>query len=249
MNNFQLETVAVIGVAFLLGGLVKGVIGIGLPLVVVPALATYSNPLTAVSLMVVPAITSNIMQAYQANLQRETVVRFWPAMIAMVIGAFVGSRFLTGASDANATVVLGAVVVLFCLTQLLSGLPPIPKHLERPFTVVAGALSGAAGGLSGFFGLALVPYLFALRLDKETFVAAIAVLYLSGVLSLYSTLALTGELTRTGIILSIGATLPTLLGVWLGSLVRQRVSEVQFRRALVIALLIIAANLLRKALW
>lgn len=248
MIDLSTTAYVVIGGAFLAGGFVKGIIGIGLPLVVVPVLATYSEPLVAISLMLAPAISSNVMQAYQANLRLDALRRFWPAMVSVMIGAAIGSSFLSQATEDTATLVLSVVVILFCLSQFISRLPSIPPHRESLFTGVAGIASGTAGGLSGFFGLALVPYLFALRLTKETFVATIAVLYLCGVLSLYTTLAFAGDLTKTGVALSIAATLPTLAGVWLGSLIRRRIDEAQFRKALIVVLLLIAANLLRKSL-
>ena len=36
---------AIIALAFLAGGVVKGVLGIGLPLITVPVIATFSTPL------------------------------------------------------------------------------------------------------------------------------------------------------------------------------------------------------------
>ncbi|MCH9675569.1 MAG: sulfite exporter TauE/SafE family protein [Gammaproteobacteria bacterium] len=239
---------AVIGATFLAGGFVKGIIGIGLPLVVVPVVATYSNPLTAVGLMFAPAITSNIMQAYQAKLTLDTVQRFWPAMVAVMIGAAIGSSFLSRAEEGPATLVLSIVVILFCASQFVTNLPPIPKSREPMFTAVAGVASGTIGGLSGFFGLMLVPYLFALKLSKEDFVATIALLYLCGVIGLYVTMGISGGLTQQGVLVSVAATVPTLLGVWLGSLLRKHVSEALFRKTLILVLLLIAANLLRKSL-
>ena len=59
---------AAIALAFLAGGLVKGVLGIGLPRVVVPAIATLTSPPQAIALLLVPALSSNVMQAYQAGL-------------------------------------------------------------------------------------------------------------------------------------------------------------------------------------
>ena len=236
-----------VALAFLAGGLVKGVLGIGLPLVVVPAVTTLMSPLGAIALLLVPALTSNVMQAYQAGLRPNAFKRFWPACIAIVIGSLLGTTVLADADDSTATAILGVVVVLFCLSQVLSRLPDIGARHERWFTPAAGTASGFAGGLTGFFGLTLVPYLMALRLDKEDFVATVAMLYLCGVSAMYLHLAVIGTFTWSAVGVSAIASVPTLVGVWLGSLLRRRVSEVAFRRLLLVVLVVMALNLLRKA--
>lgn len=237
------------GLIFLAGGIVKGILGIGLPLLVVPLMATLVGPLHAIATMFVPTIASNVMQARQAGLKPDAVRRFWPAIVGVIIGAFLGSTILSGVDKKTASVLLAIVVVLFCLTQLLSALPTMGKEKERWFTPVAGATSGLAGGLTGFMGLTLVPYLLSLRLAKEEFVATIAMLYLCGVLSLYGTLFAKGVMTGELLAISAGATIPTLVGVWLGSLIRKRVSEERFRKLLIVMLLLIAANLLRQVFF
>ena len=235
-----------IAAAFLAGGAVKGVIGIGLPLVVVPVLATSSGAVEAVALMVVPTAASNVMQAYQAGLRLEAARRFWPAIVGIAVGGWLGSTILTGVEPGAAQVGLASVVVLFCLTQLIGKLPAISPHTERWFTPVAGIASGAAGGLTGFFGLALVPYLLALRLTREDFVATIALLYLFGLTALYSNLAFSGLYNGRIFLTSALASVPTLAGVWLGSLLRRRVNEAIFRRLLIVVLFLIALNLIRR---
>ena len=242
-------SLTLVGLAFLLGGLVKGVLGIGLPLVVVPVIATFAGPVEAIALMLVPALTSNVMQAYQAGLRPSAFHRFWPAALGVVVGAVIGSTFLSGTDTRTATAALAVVVVLFCATQLLTRVPPIGTQGERLFTPIAGTASGVAGGLTGFFGLTLVPYLLSLRLSREEFVATIAMLYLFGVSALYVNLFVAGVYTSTLVLISAAGSIPTLAGVWIGSRVRRRVPEPTFRRVLVVVLLAIALNLLRKAFF
>jgi len=206
-----------IGLAFLAGGVVKGVLGIGLPLVVVPVIATFAGPVYAIALMLVPALTSNVMQAYQADFRLSYLKRFWMAVVGVMAGAILGSTFLSGTDTETATAALGVVVVLFCASQLLTKLPPVSAKGERWFTPVAGTASGFAGGLTGFFGLTLVPYLLSLRLTKEEFVATIAMLYLFGVSALYVNLYAEQVFTSTMVLISALASIPTLAGCGLGA--------------------------------
>lgn len=62
--------------AFVLGGLVKGTLGVGLPLVVVPLLSLVLPSPTAIALVSVPVVASNILQVWQASPGSRQVRRF-----------------------------------------------------------------------------------------------------------------------------------------------------------------------------
>lgn len=245
----EFASLAIIASAFLAGGMIKGILGIGLPLVTVPVIATFTDPLYAISLMFVPAVTSNILQARQAGLSKAIVRKYWMVCVGVIVGTALGTEVLTESDTATAQLFLSVVVVLFCISQLMSTLPAMSERWRKYVTPVLGSVSGFAGGISGFFGLVLVPFLLSLRLDKESFVATIALLYLSGVSALYLSLGLKGELHFDLVTASALCALPTLLGVSLGARLRRRIEEQLFRRVLIIALLVIALNLLRQAIW
>lgn len=49
--------------------------------------------------------------------------------------------------------------------------------------------------------------------------------------------------------LTVGATLPVAAGTWLGGRLRARVDEARFRKALFVLLIVIGANLVRRAVF
>jgi len=57
------ETIPIIVVAFLLGGIAKGVTGLGLPIVVLTILAATVGLKEAMGLLIVPGVIANIWQA------------------------------------------------------------------------------------------------------------------------------------------------------------------------------------------
>ena len=79
---------AAAGLAILLGGLIKGAIGLGAPLVAVPVLAAIYGVKTAIAVMTVPLIVSNIWQiwTYRATIEgRSMLVRLLVGCIAGVV--------------------------------------------------------------------------------------------------------------------------------------------------------------------
>ena len=61
--SLSVPVLAMLAAIFVLGGIVKGVVGIGLPLVLIPLLTPVLDMPVAVALLTVPMIANNIGQA------------------------------------------------------------------------------------------------------------------------------------------------------------------------------------------
>lgn len=241
-------TILLIAVAFFFGGAMKGILGIGLPLVAVPLLATAFDPPTAIALMAAPVFTANLWQVARSGLARAVWRRFWPAFAPLVVTTVVAAQFVTRIDPRTGTLILSAIVIAFCVSQLVPPRFAVTPRAERWLTPGLGGFAGLLGGVSNFFGPPLIAYLIALRLPKDTFVAAIGLLFLIGTTPLYASLAVSGTLNGPVLATSAAAALPNIAGVALGTRLRGRLSQQTFRRLLVAALLLIALNLIRRNL-
>ena len=74
-----------IGGTFLLAGLVKGVIGMGLPTVAMGLLAVVLPPAEAAALLVIPSLVTNVWQLLAGPNFGALARRLWP-MMAGVMG-------------------------------------------------------------------------------------------------------------------------------------------------------------------
>ena len=75
-------TLLVVG-TFLLAGMVKGVIGLGLPTVAMGLLGLAMPPAQAAALLIVPATLTNLWQLALGGHLRALLGRLWP-MLAMI---------------------------------------------------------------------------------------------------------------------------------------------------------------------
>ena len=73
--------IAACALAILFGGLVKGTLGVGLPLFAVPIMSLMIGSTQAIALVAVPVLVSNIWQAWQEGNWKASLKRFWPLMI------------------------------------------------------------------------------------------------------------------------------------------------------------------------
>ena len=85
-----------IAAVFALAGFVKGVIGLGLPTVSMGLLAVTMTPVQALTIVIVPAIVTNIWQTFVGPYLRDIIRRLWPLMIGTVIGIWSGAGLMTG---------------------------------------------------------------------------------------------------------------------------------------------------------
>ena len=251
MSPFDLAapTIAPTLVVFLIGGTIKGTIGIGMPLFIVPVMATVIEPVTVIALLFVPILATNFLQMIEGGYYRATLHRFKSLLFSMLVATIISVQVLARIDAMTVSLILGCIVAAFCILQLFPLRLTMSKHGEVYFGPIAGATAGLFGGISMLFGPPLVMYLIALRLPKDEFIAAVAQLFFVAGAILYITLAVTGVLTIELVVASTIITIPVVIGLAIGRKIRSRIGrEELFQRVLVAVLLIAGLNLIRRGL-
>jgi len=230
---------------FLLAGLVKGVIGLGLPTVAVGLLGLTMAPAQAAALIVAPSLVTNVWQLAAGPRLGALLRRLWPMLLGICAGTWAGARvgLLGGDTGGQATAALGGALVLYALVGLSAARVAVPPRLEPLLSPLVGAATGLVSAATGVFVIPAVPYLQALALEKDDLVQAL------GLSFTVSTVALAGGLLGNGALglgvagASLLALAPALLGMVLGQRVRARVPPGPFRRWFFFGLLALGAHL------
>jgi len=237
-----------IAAVYVATGVVKGVLGIGLPLISIPLLASTVGPITAMALLAVPTIVINLWQTVQSGYMIGALKRFRVAYPLSIAGVLVGVSFLTRLDGRALFVLVGVVVILIAVMQLLPFNLTIPQRWERWATPLVGAASGLIGGVSNFLGPFMAMYLVGLRVTSDQFVGAIALFYLIAAIPFYGGLAATGHFGWAELAGSTVAAVLIWLGVLVGQQLRARASAELFRRLVLVVLIVIGVNMIRKGL-
>jgi uncharacterized membrane protein YfcA len=234
-----------LGVAcvFVLGGLVKGTLGVGLPLVVVPLLSLKLAPPVSIALVVIPVIASNAWQVYDTRASRSSFRRFLPLLVTLLISTLITVPMTLRFSNTTLNVMLAVAVIVAVILMAVNPRVHIPPEREPLAGAIVGLVSGALGGVSSLTGPVIISYLMSLKLEREDFVGSISVIYLLAAVVLYGAMAYAGRLDGAHIALSLLAMAPLTLGMHVGKLLRGRLSEVWFRRCLLAFLSVIAVAL------
>ena len=244
----DVDLIALAVATYLLAGIIKGTVGIGLPTASIGILSQFTDPRQAISLVVFPILISNAWQAFRAGNVVATFKSYWQFAIALMVVLW-AMTFVTASVDTRMLVLsLGGVIVLFAATSLMATPPPLPDHLDRPAQWIAGALAGAIGGLTAIWSPPMVIYLLSRRIDKDDFVRATGLLIFLGGIPLCIGFWQAGLLSGDLAVLSLGMTVPTLIGFSAGELIRRRLDGERFRIIVLVIFLLMGLNLIRKAL-
>jgi uncharacterized protein len=223
---------------FLLAGSVKGLVGLGLPTIVI-ALTTLFLPLTeAMAMIALPTIFTNVWQAAVGGNFWRIVRRQWPLIVPLAATLYL-TMWLVGQKGPNwAFLVLASILIVYSGFGLLRIRLHIHADLEKPLAPVIGAVSGFVAGVVGVPIIPLMPYLQGLDIRASELVQTLGVVLCATSFMLAFSLLSFGLLDGPRAVVSAAAVVPALAGMWVGQRVRLRLSVEQFRLAVFWALLL-----------
>lgn len=245
---FSPDSLALVFVALFLGGLVKGTVGVGLPLVVVSLLGSFLNPKLAVVLVTLPVVVANVWQSVRSGVALEAFRRFWPLIFPFVVFTWAGAQLLALMRTDLLLGVLGLIVVCFSLLTLAQPNFRLSSRYEPVAGPGVGLLAGLLNGVSTVNGPPLVMYLVALGLRKDDFVGSYGLIALAGSVPLVLSYIGVGLMGPAEFGASTLALVPALAGVVMGERLRKRIDADLFRKVLLVVLIVLGLNLIRRAL-
>jgi uncharacterized membrane protein YfcA len=245
MHN--VSTLVATGLAFLLAGFVKGVIGMGLPTVAMGLLSLAMAPAQAAALYLAPSLVTNSWQAVAGPSLFGLVRRLWTFFVTVAIGIWAGAGLLTGDTTA-ATVALGLALAIYAAMGLAARQFRVPRRWEVWLSPLIGLTTGLINGATGIFVIPAVPYLQALDMKRDDLIQALGLSFLLSTVVLGVVLARAGFLGVSAAGLSALAILPAVVGMYAGQRVRGRIPPKVFRTCFFLGMLGLGLHLASRAL-
>ncbi len=230
------DVVVFVAAIFLLAGCVKGLIGFGLPTVSIAIIATFLGLIEAMTLMLLPSLITNLWQGLVGGHLIRLIRRCWSMFILGAVFTWFTSSLLSTWNPASFTVVLGIVVTFYGLSSLCSFKLSSPGSGESWISPFVGMVSGGITGLTGVFVVPAIGYLQSLRMEKDELIQAMGLWFTIATLSLAFSLKDHGLFADDLGWISLMAVLPALLGMWVGRILRPKLSESAFRRLFFVGL-------------
>ena len=246
---YDLSLIAFAGAVLLLAGAVKGFIGLGMPTVALVLLTFQLDARSAVTLILIPMLLSNVWQFCRGPDMVGCAKKHWRYAAILILCVAGTVWFSQSAPDRVLRAVLGVFVLVFCFSSWRDLVPPIPSHRVRLFEGFSAVVAGLVGGLTGAWAAPLAMYLTGLRLERDDFVQALGFLITAGSVSVLVLFIAVGHSSTTDLAVSAFLLVPTLIGFSAGERMRYRTNSKHFKGFFLSAFSLLGANLLLGSLW
>ena len=247
LEYFEIITFVVILCSVFFGGIVKGSVGIGMSMFSVPLIAFILPPTKAMMLLCFPVIVTNFIQM---DIKRGiSNSRFFPMFITLFLGILIGGKLILSLNLKTISIIIALTIIIFTSFNFLGlNLNWLKPKYEKIISIFIGFFSGILGGVSTFYAPPIITFLVSLNLAKENFIRTTATMYFLASIPLYSSLIFHGLGNFYDLLVSLIITAPALLGQYLGTKIRARLSNEIFRKTILVILIIIGFSLLIKNL-
>jgi uncharacterized membrane protein YfcA len=237
-----------IAAVFMLAGFVKGVIGLGLPTVSMGLLAVTMSPVQALTIVIVPAIVTNIWQTIVGPYLRDIIRRLWPLMLCTMIGIWASGGLMTGPYAKDGTIVLGVLLAIYAVIGLTKAKFSVSRPHEKWVGGIVGLITGVVAAATGVQVIPSMPFMQAIGMEKDELVQALGVFFTTATLAQAFNLTSAGLLTASTAIPGIVAMVAAFAGMFIGQIVRTRMEPEAFRRWFLIAMFLLGLYLTGSAI-
>jgi hypothetical protein len=247
---FAPATLAIIAGIAIVAGFAHGTLGFGFPLISTPLVALLVDVKTAVLVTVLPNIAVNLISILRGGQWRQSLGKYWPLALWVVLGTLVGTRLLLAARPEPLQILLAVMIVLFLLQDRLRQLDW--SWVKRRPGIAGFGFGVTAGILSGAVNVALPPlviYLLTLGLSPIALTQTLNLCFISGK-AVQATSLVASDAASVGL---LEASLPLVplaaISVFVGMRLQARISADIYRALLRKALGAMAALLVVQVAW
>lgn len=240
---------AVVLVVIAFAYMVKGVAGMGGPLLAVPFIASLTSVEYAVVVLSLANMVSNgwLLWEHRAG-ARGTGFVMVPFLAVGTLAVIAGTWILTEIDDRVLSVVIAAVIAAYIWRYLANPEFGLQRDTARRVAAPMGLVGGGLLGATGTAGPLIMTYLHSIRMSRASFIHMMSLTFtIFGLIQLV-TLAVLGSFTPERTTQAVLAIVPvaamTVVGIRIGRLINQKT----FERVVLILLGVAAVRLLWSAL-
>ena len=229
---------------FILAGLVKGIVGFGLPTIGIGLGALISDIPTAMMLILVPTIFTNIAQVLVTGSISSVFKKTWVFLFGAVMLIPLGLWVVVIVPEFPFERLLGMLILVYSLLSLSGFNPVLQSNNSSVLGLTFGLLNSVLTGMTGSMTVPGVMYLRSLQLSKDDLLCAMGILFLISTLAMGVSLWWLDLATQDLSALSVIMCIPVAFGVWAGMRVRSILTEERFKQVFLYAFALLGAYLL-----
>jgi uncharacterized protein len=241
--------IAAVVFSLIIAGFLKGIIGVGMPVVALPLLSLFIDVKSAAMLLSMPLILSNLPQALEGGQTGRCLMQLVPVIIGMIPGLLLGVRVLLALDADAAKMAAGLVLMGVGGITLVAPKPRLQPRLVLPAGIAFGFFGGILGGIAAMPGPLVFVFMLAKGLHGKAFTkeASLYLVVAAGLLAIFLTAS--HAFDWRDIFASAAAIVPVGLGMYAGQHLRDKISQQTFNKLVLIAVIAAGADLLRQGFF
>lgn len=229
------------GIVILAAGLTQGALGFGFPAISTPILVLLTDVKTAIIINLLPNFVVNLISVIRGGNWGASLGKYWPVAVYVLIGSFLGARFLIVAPQEPVRLLLALIIIAYLYQQRLAKLDwswvtRYPRLSECAFGMTGGFFSGAVNNSLP----PLLIYFMLLGVEVTVMTQILNLCFLGGKVVQAATLGFAGEIRLSAAFANIPLALIGLAGMYIGTRLQKRFSAETYNRLLRRILFVIA---------
>ncbi|MDR5903702.1 sulfite exporter TauE/SafE family protein [Franzmannia qiaohouensis] len=231
-----------------LAGFVKGAIGSGVPLIVVPIFTVLYDIQTAIVVLLVPNLLSNMLQVWRYR-RHLLPLRFliWFA-VAGGVGVLLGTWALVSINEKLLSITVAVTMLAYLGLRVLRRDAELGHALANKLVIPAGLCGGVLQGAVGMSAPVSVAFLNFMRLERRVFIGSISTFFAAITVVQLPALLSVGLVTWPLAMASVAAFLVIWLAMPLGGRLGQYLARDVIDKVIMALLFLIAMRILLDAL-
>lgn len=228
------EITLIVGLAYLIAGVVKGVIGIGLPTTAITIMTFFISPLMALGLNLIPMTVANMWQFSKADNPKKIINKYKYFAFSLVICILITSFYANDIGDNLVRLIFSFAVLLFVSLQIFGFNFKMKANHDIFWQSGLGTLGGLIGGVASIWAVPVTMYLLMKNVKPKQFVDVSGFLITIGCIPVSFGYIATGVFQPTMFIYGALGSVTAIIGFQIGEKIRNKINAKTFKKILLV---------------
>ncbi len=247
LSNLPTLTFFYILLAYFIGGITQGILGVGLITVVISLLSFVVDVKETIALVIIPTIITGFFQMINGS-NLKVIIKDTKYFLVFSTLIIVPGVFLLNVLESDLILIFIAILLFMNSSLSLSNrVVAIPNHQNSIIQLLTGSLNGFIIGLTSIYTMPFVFLLQSLKYNKEKTVQFMGLAFLLYSSMQFISFSYIKLISINTIAPSLIVTLPVIIGFLLGKKIRSFISEKLFKKLFYLMLLLMSGIILINA--
>jgi len=247
LSNLPTLTFFYILLAYFIGGITQGILGVGLITVVISLLSFVVDVKETIALVIIPTIITGFFQMINGS-NLKVIIKDTKYFLVFSTLIIVPGVFLLNVLESDLILIFIAILLFMNSSLSLSNrVVAIPNHQNSIIQLLTGSLNGFIIGLTSIYTMPFVFLLQSLKYNKEKTVQFMGLAFLLYSSMQFISFSYIKLISINTIVPSLIVTIPVIIGFLLGKKIRSFISEKLFKKLFYLMLLLMSGIILINA--